>query len=67
MLARRLRRRPNIDPTLVQFIVFAGLLSTDPEGLVSILYDLAARHITHHASVTCQTGLNPSDLTTKHS
>ena len=25
MLARRLRRRPNIDPTLVQCLVFAGL------------------------------------------
>ena len=25
MLARRLRRRPNIDPALVQYIVFAGL------------------------------------------
>ena len=26
MLARRLRRRPNIDPTMVQCLVFAGLV-----------------------------------------
>ena len=26
MLARRLRRRPNIDPTLIQCLVLAGLL-----------------------------------------
>ena len=30
MLARRLRRRPSIDPTLVQCLVFAGMHDTAP-------------------------------------
>ena len=36
MLARRLRRRPNIDPTLVQCLVFAGTYT--PEGEHGHLY-----------------------------
>ena len=35
MLARRLRRRPNINPTLVQCIVFAGQLGGGPRVVVS--------------------------------
>ena len=31
MLARRLRRRPNINPASVQCIVFDGLLKTRPQ------------------------------------
>ena len=31
MLARRLQRRPNIEPTLVQCLVFAGIPSVDIE------------------------------------
>ena len=35
MLARRLRRRPNIDPTLIQCIMFAG---NAPECLYYLIY-----------------------------
>ena len=36
MLARGLRRRPNIDPTLVQCIVFAGV--TFVKCVVDLIY-----------------------------
>ena len=37
MLGRRLRRRPNIEPTLFQCLVFAGMLGS-PVWLVKLSY-----------------------------